>query len=89
MQPGPGRGGVPRALFGPPEAVTDPHEHDVAPADPDALVPLGREQIVRRHVVARLQPRHAAGARHIQQHPAADDAVGGDRRWTVRPPRSR
>ena len=42
MQAGPGRGGVPWSQFGPPQAVTDLDEHDVTPADPDALIPLGR-----------------------------------------------
>jgi hypothetical protein len=63
-------------LLGAPAAVTNPHVHNVAPADPDALVPFGRAQIVRRYVVARLQPAHATGARHVEEHPAADDAVG-------------
>jgi hypothetical protein len=76
---GPGRAGIPRTLFGPTAAVTDPDEHDVTPADPDALVPLGRGQIRLGHVVARLEPGHPARSRHIEQHPAADDAVGGDR----------
>jgi hypothetical protein len=58
--------------------VTDPDEHDVALADPDLLILLGGEHIRHGHVVTGLQPRHAAGTRHVQQHPAADDAVGGE-----------
>src|SRR5262249_12539585 len=76
VQPGPGPGRVPGALLIAPPPVTDPDEHDVALADPDLLIPLGREHIRHGHVVTWLQPGQAAGTRHVQQHPAADDAVG-------------
>ena len=76
VQPGPGPGGVPRAPLVAPPPVADPDEHDVARADPDLLIPLGCEHIRHGHVVTRLQPGHAAGPRHVQQHPPADDAVG-------------
>ena len=78
VQAGPGLRRVPRALLGPPAPVPHAHEDDVAPAGQDSLVPLGREQVVYRHVVAWFQPRHAAGPWYVEEHPAPDDPVGGD-----------
>jgi hypothetical protein len=58
--------------------VTHPHANDVAPAHSNVLVPLDRQDIVRSHVVARLQPRHSTRARHVKENTAADDAVARD-----------
>ena len=45
------RGGVPRALLGAPLPVTDPDQHDVAPAHANVLVLFGREQVRLGHDV--------------------------------------
>ena len=47
MQASPGRSGIPRTLLGPLSSATNPDEHDVAPADPDALIPFGGKQSSR------------------------------------------
>src|SRR4029453_16198487 len=75
MQAGLGSRRLPRAELGqaPDEARAD--EEDVARADGDTLRPLRLLQVLAKHVLARLEPGHAAAARDVEEGAATDEAV--------------
>jgi hypothetical protein len=58
--------------------VAGAHEQDVALADGDALLALGRLEVRAGDVLARLEPGHAAHARDVEEDAAADESVGED-----------
>jgi hypothetical protein len=62
MQAGLGAGRVPRAQLAEPSSMTCVHEQDVARPDDDALIALGRVEIVAEYVLAGLEPALAARA---------------------------
>ena len=53
--------------------VAGPEDEDVALAEVDALRLLAGLELGAGHGLARLQPRHPAKARDVEQHAAADD----------------
>jgi hypothetical protein len=75
MQARLGLGRLPRSELGqaPDEAGAD--EEDVACADGDALLALGRLQVFAKDMLARLEPRQPAQAGDVEQDSATDEAV--------------
>ncbi len=54
--------------------VARAHEQDVASPDLHSLLALRRLEVFHEDVLARLEPSHAANARHVEQHAAARPA---------------
>ena len=71
-------GGVPRTQLRQAARVTGPNQQDVAIGDRHPLRPLGCLQIRSKDVLAGLEPGDTPQPRHVEQHPAADDAVLDD-----------
>ena len=58
--------------------VTGSNEEHVALADGDALLALGRLELVAKDVLARLEPRHSPEAGDVEQDASGDQAVRED-----------
>ena len=76
--------GVPRAKLGQATGVPGAHEQDVALPDLHFLLARRGLEILAKHMLAGLQPRHTARTGNVQQHAATDEAVLDERDRLVR-----
>jgi hypothetical protein len=78
MQSGPRPGGIPRPERPAAGAVTNPDEQEVALLNAVGGDRLRGEQVIDGHVITRLQPRHPAHPRDVEQQAPAGDALTRD-----------
>ena len=75
MQTGLGLGGVPRANLVQSSRMSGANQQDVALAHRDALLTLGRLQVLSEDVLARLEPGHTPQARNVEQDAAPYEPI--------------